>query len=466
MKLKHILIFLSFLSVLFACNKFKNAESGELFFANDTIFFDTIFTQIGSTTKILEVYNNSNKAIKIDQIFLASGDNSKFRLNIDGISQNNAEDLIIEAKDSLFIFIEVTINSAKDDLIEEDSIIFTSGNNRQRIIVDAVGKDVHLINGKIINTQTWIADKPYLIYNSILIDSLQTLTIEKGVEIYLHRNSNIYVKGTLIGSGEKDNEIKIRGDRIDDDYYTNKPGQWGGILFLYGSINNQLNYLKITEATIGLYLDSMLTEVSPTVIISNSEISHCSYSGIYAVNSYCEGYNLVISDCGVYNIGLLMSGIYNFYHCTIQNDYSSSIRNSPSVGVQNYYVNSNDRNVFGGNISAYFTNCIIYGNLKNELVFSAYDTTNSMTFLVENSLLKIDLSVIDTSLSTYKNIIANLDPLYVDKDKFNYHLTNKSPAISKANLQVDILNSSFLRFDKDGKDRLALNKPDIGAFEY
>jgi len=466
MKLKHILILLSFLSIFFACNRFKNAEPGELSFENDTVFFDTIFTQVGSTTKIFEVYNNTNKAIKIDQVFLAAGENSKYRLNIDGSSENNAKNITINAKDSLFIFIEVTINSAKDDLIEEDSIIFISGNNRQRVVLDAVGKDVHLINGALINTQTWIADKPYLIYNSILIDSLQTLTIDKGVEIYLHRNSNIYVKGTLNANGDKDNEIKLRGDRIDDDYYTDKPGQWGGILFLYGSNNNILNYLKITEATIGIYIDSMLNDLTPTVVISNSEISHCSYSGIYALNTYCEGYNLVISDCGVYNIGLLMSGIYNFYNCTIQNDYSSSIRNSPTVGVQNFYVDNNERRIYGGHISAYFTNCIIYGNLKNELVISEYDTTNSMTFLVENSLLKIDLSVIDTSLSMYKNIIANSDPLYVDKDKFNFHLSIKSPAINKANLQVDNSNSAFLQFDKDGIDRLSANKPDIGAFEY
>ncbi len=464
---KQIILFIIIIGSLLSCNKINKADFGRVSFSNDTVFFDTIFTQVGSTTKIFEVYNSSNKAIKLNKIFLAGGNNSSYRLNIDGTAANSVDNVIIDSKDSLFIFVEVTINSGIDDLLEEDSIIFLSGNNRQRIILDAVGKDVHLINGRILQTQTWTADKPYLIYNSVLIDTLQTLTLEPGVEIYSHRNSNIYVKGTLIVKGNKDKIVTFSGDRIDDDYYKNKPGQWGGIIFLPGSHDNNINYAKISESIIGTYVDSMLTDVSPTLSISNTEISHCSYAGIYALNTNIEGYNLVVSDCGVHDVGLFMSGKYKFYHCTFQNDYSASVRNTPAVGIQNYTKDKNNNKIYGGLISASFANSIIYGNLKNEFLVSSYNTAHSIDFSVENCLMKIDASVIDTTLPMYKNIISNKDPEYIEKDKFDFHLSSNSPAIGKANLQIDNDNASFLQFDIDGIDRLAAgNKPDIGAYEY
>jgi len=463
---KGFILFITIITVLFSCNKINNATSGQLSFYNDTVFFDTIFTQIGSTTKIFSVHNQTSQAINIDRIYLAGGKNSKYRLNIDGSAANEAENIIIDAKDSLFIFVEVTINTAKDDLIEEDAIMFISGNYKQKIILYAVGKDVHLINGKILQTQTWIADKPYLIYNSVLVDSLETLTIEPGVEIFSHRYSNIYVKGTLVANGDIDNIISIRGDRIDDSYYTDKPGQWGGFVFLHGSENNILNYLKITEATVGIYVETMLDDLVPTVKISNTEISHCSHSGIYAIDTYIEGYNLLITDCGVHNIGLFMSGIYKFYHCTLQNDYSASVRSSPAVGIQNFYVNNQNEAVHGGFISALFVNSIIYGNLENEFVVSAYDIANSLEFLVQNCLLKLDLSLIDTSLSMFKNVIVNEEPNYVEKEEFDFHLTDESPAINKANFTIDNLNATFLQFDIDETDRLIDNKPDIGVYEF
>ncbi|MEA3452243.1 MAG: hypothetical protein U9Q83_10130, partial [Bacteroidota bacterium] len=198
---KGFILLITIIAVLFSCNRINNANSGKLSFYNDTVFFDTIFTQIGSTTKMFTVHNQTNKAIKIDRIFLLGQNSSKYRLNIDGSPENEAENIIIDAKDSLFIFVEVTINTAKDNLIEEDAILFVSGDYTQKIILYAVGKDVHLINSKILQTQTWIDDKPYLIYNSVLVDSLETLTIEPGVEIYSHRYSNIYVKGTVIANG-------------------------------------------------------------------------------------------------------------------------------------------------------------------------------------------------------------------------------------------------------------------------
>lgn len=465
--IRHIIIYILLIAAISACNRFGNVQTGNLDFSNDTVFFDTIFTQIGSTTKNLKLFNNTNKAIKIDKIFLSGGDASKYRLNIDGYPQNSIQDIIIDANDSLYIFVEVTIDPVKDDIIEEDSIIFISGNNQQKVILNAVGKDVYLINGEIIKTQTWTPEKAYLIYNSVLIDSLETLTIEPGVEIFSHRNSYFYVKGTLKAEGTYENPIIFRGDRIDDINYENLPGQWGGIVFLPGSKENYLNYVNINEGFFGIAVDSMINEDIPTLFLNNSEIMNCSYTGLYAVNTYVTVLNSIIADCGVNNIGLFMSGIYNFYHCTISNNYSYSVRNSSAVGLQNFIVNENNQAVYGGFLSAYFVNSIIYGNKKNEFTANAYDTTNSMAFTVQNCLVKLDLEYTDTSANVYQNLVVNEKPYFADLEKFDYHLTDTSQAIiDKGNYEVVNLNLELLKYDKDQTDRLSDGKPDIGAYEF
>ena len=46
---------------------------GELEFSKDTVFLDTIFTNIGSATYNLKVYNRSNDDITIPNITLERG---------------------------------------------------------------------------------------------------------------------------------------------------------------------------------------------------------------------------------------------------------------------------------------------------------------------------------------------------------------------------------------------------------
>ena len=463
---KRILYIISLFAVLLwqACNPMQKAKEGTLTF-DDTLFFDTVFTQVGSTTRLIKIYNNNNFPVKIDKIFLAGGKNSAFRLNIDGIAATQASDLFIDAKDSMFIFTEVTINPNKSDLIVDDSIIFVSGTERQRLVLEAVGLDVNLINGEMLQTQTWTSDKPYLIYNSVMVDTDQILTIDPGTTIYLHRYSYFLVAGTLIVNGTKDNPVTMRGDRIDDDYFKDKPGQWNGLIFLPGSHDNYINYLNLSEGFFGINADSAIDMNQTNLFINNSTIEHCSYIGLLGHKTTMTVLNSVIADCGVLNVWLSDAGNYQFFHCTIQNDYNYTIRKSPAVLIQNYTKIDNSV-IYGGYISAAFVNSIIYGNLDNEFVVSAYDTANSLSFGVRNCLMKLDLSEYDTSSSLFQNVIVNQDPQYVDLTNFDYHLTSQSPAIGKADFDIDNTNAAVLQYDIDGNDRLEDGKTDIGAYEF
>ena len=73
-------------------------NESHLSFSKDTVYLDTVFSNIGSSTYNLKVYNNSSNNVVIPQIRLKKGLESLYRLNVDGIyDQNNgAEGKIFE----------------------------------------------------------------------------------------------------------------------------------------------------------------------------------------------------------------------------------------------------------------------------------------------------------------------------------------------------------------------------------
>ena len=100
-----ILIVLIFV-ILVSCQKteFETSPEFQLQFSNDSIVFDTIFSGIGSTTKQIKIYNPSEKDIEISEIYIAKGDQSKYRLNIDGRASGYDSDILIKGKDSMYLF--------------------------------------------------------------------------------------------------------------------------------------------------------------------------------------------------------------------------------------------------------------------------------------------------------------------------------------------------------------------------
>ena len=74
-------------------------SEGNLDFSQDTVIFDTVFTSVGSTTQRLKIYNRSNQNLRVDEIELMGGENSPFRINVDGISGIQYSNLEIEGND-------------------------------------------------------------------------------------------------------------------------------------------------------------------------------------------------------------------------------------------------------------------------------------------------------------------------------------------------------------------------------
>ncbi|MFW5831745.1 MAG: hypothetical protein ACOCVA_05815, partial [Prolixibacteraceae bacterium] len=113
------------ISFLFSCEDegYMDSPDAQLAFSTDTVMFDTIFTTVGSITQNLRVYNPYNESILISSIRLGKGEFSNFRLNINGRTVTEAYDVEIPARDSIYIFVEVTVdpNGQNLPMVVQDS---------------------------------------------------------------------------------------------------------------------------------------------------------------------------------------------------------------------------------------------------------------------------------------------------------------------------------------------------------
>jgi hypothetical protein len=480
-------IFFLALIILFSCSKpdEEMMSNANLNFSSDTITFDTIFSSIGSITKTLTIYNNNNFDI-ISDINLNGASAANFRMNIDGISGNNQNNIFIGKNDSIFIFIEVSINPSLNSLpyILSDSLIFTTGQNQQVIKLIAWGQDAYfhtantfgeIINGsdtnkiyyhQINSNQTWLNDKPHVVYGYVIIEPNAELNINEGTNIYFHKNSGIIVGnpfsdqygGTLKVNGTLNNEVTFQGDRLDS-WYQNVPGQWDRIRFIPGSYNNEINYAIIKNGTTGIHADTV-SNSNPTVTIKNTIITNMSSIGILGQGARLDVSNSVISQCGQYTVACYIGGDYTFNHCTFANYWNYSFRNTPSILLNNYYYDNNENIQIRNLNNAYFGNCIIYGSLSTEISFDNNEN-GQFNFTFDHSLLKIDPNM-NTLSNNYINIIKNSDPLFTDYLNNDFSLKENSPAINSGNFQISQNNN--LLFDLNEVNRNA--PPELGAYEY
>jgi hypothetical protein len=456
-------------------NYFEGSDAN-LKFSKDTVFFDTVFSGIGSATRFFIVYNSYDLPVLISDIRLYKGEESSFRINVNGIPGNQTEGIEIAANDSIFVFVDVTIDPANDELVEYDEIVFTTNGNRQAVTLSAIGQDVHFLEDSVIQTQTWVNDKPYLIYNSIALDEDEVLTIEEGVHIYSHRNSKVIVLGTLIANGTYAEPIIFESDRLKGhssiffendtlDNYEDVPGQWSGIWLTKFSKNNSLNYTVIKNAVVGIQVDSVQSG-GIQLSLHNSKIEHHSFAGIYAQESSIFATNCLFTNCGYYDLALTRGGNYEFYHCTIGN-YWSGARSTPSVYLNNYFIYGGTAYIYPLN-NAYFGNCIIHGNNETEIQAEKHEEGEIFNYMFENCLLKVDpQSGINTSDPIhFKNNLINSEPGFVDRNLYDFSLSESSSAINHGSRAITNLFPGLLNYDLNSVIRISDENPDVGAYEF
>ena len=465
-KLKYLL-FLSAILAVFSCRKDSiiTDPSAKLEFTTDTVMFDTVFATVGSTTHNFRVHNKNKKAIVISSIQLEGGFNSQFRINVDGISGTSFTNIEIPAGDSIYIFVEVTIDQTSGVLpfVINDAIVFVTNSNIQEVKLVAWGQDAHFFNGSILCDMTWTNDKPYVIYNSILVDSACTLTINQGVQIYSHSNAGIFVDGTLIVNGTIDDPVVFQGDRLES-FYDDLPGQWFGIFLLRGSTNSVIEHAIIKNAFYGVSagsfsnpdLNAFTFANAPDVVIKRTTIQNMTYTGIFGFLSNITVENTLVYNCIQHSVHLAFGGTYNFTHVTMVNLAASGIDHSEaSLEMGNFAESSQGH--FSADLNASFTNCIVHGTLEDELVYDDDDIAQ-FSFDFNNCLLttKLDVTGVGYNL-ILKNLNNSENPLFVNAFEDDYHLQSNSPC-----RDFGIPTFSGNDLDEVGRDAT----PDLGAYEY
>ncbi len=474
------LLYLFLLSVvLFACRKEDNIiddANAKLSFSEDSILFDTVFTTIGSITKQLKIYNPYDGTIEISKISLAGGNDSEFRMNVDGVAGVSFDNIKILPKDSIYIFVEVTVdpNNANSPLVIKDSIIFNTTDNQQDVDLIAWGQDAHYILGNrqlgnfpyLINIvaeeyeeTTWVNDKPYVVYGWAVVDSNAVLNIEAGCRIHFHKNSSlwIYSGGVLKVNGQREAPVIFQGDRLDP-YYSELPGQWDRILINEGPVDSEINYAIIKNGFIGLQTEWLYADMGNSLKVSNTIIENMTGVGIYARSYRIDAENLLVSNSQQQAIALIRGGDYEFRHTTIANYWSYSSRDAAALLLSNYYIDPYQNLYYYPLERADFKNTIVYGGNEEELALEFIEDAG-WDYHFMNCLLRTKSSLADQNY--YTNCLKNQNPGFKDVSALNFHLTDQSSILGAG----DPATAIEVPYDLDGIPRDA-STPDIGAYEF
>lgn len=447
---------------LFSCSKegFTDDPSASLRVSADSLRFDTVFTTTGSVTQVVKIFNDNDRGIRISRVRIGGGNTSAFSLNADGISGRDISGLEVAAKDSLYLFVAVTINPNASTLpfIVQDSILIDYNTQQQKVQLEAYGQNARFLRGETLRSDTrFTATLPYVILGGLRVDTGVTLRIDPGTRLYFHADAPLVVDGTLEAGGTKTDSIVFRGDRLDEDY-RDLPASWPGIFFRGSSQNNHLQFAYVLNAYQAIVVDQPAPNGLPKLRISQSVIDNSFETGILAIGSNLEAENCQVSNCGL-NILLINGGQYRFTHNTVAS-YSNLYvpHKNPVLLVTNW--DSTQAGLTIAPLSAHFTNNIFWGDLgtvENEVVVSKRGS-GTVDLLFSHNLYK---AAQDPANSTLVNNLRNQEPLFDSVNTsarfFNFRIRTKpSPAINAG-------TSTAVRVDLDNLPRLA--PPDIGCFE-
>ena len=371
--LKYLFFFFLLSIIIFSCKKesFITSPQANLYTSADTLFYDTVFTSVGSITQSFKIFNANNQKLRLSQVKLSGGTSSAFKMNVDGTSATEVDDVEINANDSIYVFVQVNINPSAGNLpfILRDSILISYNGNQKFVQLQAYGQNAIFLNNiKITGNVSFSNTLPYVILGGILVDSNATLTIPPGTRIFLHANAPFLVDGTLIANGTKQDSVIFNGDRLDPDY-RDLPASWPGIFFRSSSKDNYLKHVIIKNAYQGIIAQDLSVNANPKLTISQCIIDNIYDAGILGINTNIYADNCLISNCGS-NVLLGLGGDYRFIHCTVAsyNNFFITHKN-PVLQVSNVAMQGST--TLTAQLTAFFQNCIFWGdggNVDDEIV--------------------------------------------------------------------------------------------------
>ena len=313
---RRLFFFLIILSALLtACtddDSFSSSTGNRLTFTTDTVKFDTLFSTVPSATKTFWIHNESSDGIRILTARLERGNQSGYRVNVDGTYLDPVgTEFEVRKGDSLLVFVEVTtheVHSTDPQLIEDNLLFTLESGVVQRVNLRTYSWDALKLSDLSIHRDTVIDSRvPIIIYGKgIEVDSAVTLTI-RNTNLYFHDGAGILVKGRLYA----DNCL-FRGDRLDRmfDYlpYDRVCGQWKGITITSSYTDNVLTNCEIRNAVDALICDSTNVTLTNTIIHNSSgaglsarqskvTLSYCQLTNTYGDCLMLEGCEAIVDHC-------------------------------------------------------------------------------------------------------------------------------------------------------------------------
>lgn len=457
-----------------ACNNneaFTTSVENKLTFATDTISLDTVFSNVPSSMKSFWIYNQSGSGIRCTNVALENGNQTGFRVNVDGTYLGNdngyqTSNVEIRSNDSIRVFVELTSNYTNTSAPEkvEDNIVFTlESGEQQQVNLNAYSWDaVSLRNIVVTKDSTITSEKPVIVYGGITINEGATLTLAQGTTLYFHSGAGIDVYGKLISAGSANQNVTLRGDRLDNmfDYlpYDGVSGQWNGLRLHTSSYNNQISYTDIHGTFDGIAIDSADVNI-PKLTLESSTVHNCQGYGINSNNS-----TLIINNSQITNTLndclFVNGGKADINNCTLAQFYPFD----SNEGVAFRFSNQNNpiikMNCINTLITGYADDVLMAEGTYDESTFNyMFDHCLIRTPKVETedsvhltNIVYEDVN--DTTVAGAKNF-ANIDTQNLI---YNFHLTDVSLARDKAN------PATAMPTDRNGI--LRDDKPDIGAYEY
>ena len=451
-----------------------------LAFSSDTISFDTLFTEVSSATHSFLIYNRQKAPLRIANAHLSGGESSPYRINFDGMSGIAFSDITVRGGDSLFVFVEVTVDPRGIDEPFEvcDSLQFVLESGvTQQIQLSAFGQDATVLRGMVINTDTRLTSRrPYLIYDSLRVEKGSTLFLDAGTRLFFRDKVEMQVYGRIEAVGTIDKPIEFRGARTDYMFsylpYDRLSAQWGGITLHESSTDNLFVHCDIHSGTYGLRAKSK--ELNRyKLVMQNSQIHNVDADALQLTLSAASFSNCLFTNAGGHCVNIL-GGQMTFLHCTMANFFPWSSERGAAVYISNYLT---DEQTIYPLLGVNFINSIITGSKDDELQGVVLEKNDSVDYS-EYAQYSFVHSLINSKAEAHEpDSLHYLSIVWEHKDSTTYGRTNFR-TIDHGNFIYDFHLDSLsvargiasgdylLPYDKDGQSRPAADTIDAGCYQY
>ncbi|GHU93827.1 hypothetical protein FACS1894156_1230 [Bacteroidia bacterium] len=258
-------------------------------FSGSRLDFDTLFAPLGSATAYFTVHNTSSQNIVIQQVRLSKGENSPFRINVNG-QANEALSVRLAKKDSLFVFVEVRKNEM---LLLSDSVQFNVGGHWQYFPLRAYSRDAVVVNDTVYaQNVNFSNEKPYLFLNNVVIKNNAAVTVQEGAQLLFDWNKGVRIEGLLQVNGSAARPVLFANLRYREAWYA-QPGQWQGFTFAGGSKNNRIAWAQIQGTTVGILIKNSSPSADTQLTLSHSAL-------LYTQHHLCVTGGRVVVDSSLF----------------------------------------------------------------------------------------------------------------------------------------------------------------------